>query len=443
MVFTNEQLEIIESIPMLIVNKRKLCINAYAGTGKTTTLRGIVESHQEHSFTYIAFNESIAKEFNMLMLKNCKASTINALALSVVKPNKIVDKHSTNSIASIFKIPFKRAKEIRAAYESYCNSMEVYLPDEVDGLVVELIAMEQNGDIPYSHIGYLKRYQLGILSGEFTLESDCLMVDEAQDSNPVTLSIINSFNNAVIAVGDRHQGIYSFRGAINAMEQIKSDLSRSLTVNFRSNANVIDKANRILRLFRNDDVEISVGSKNIKTDGTTAKISRYNSTLIEEMFASESFNTTRSLEKIFSPVLAIHFWDTMQDHKIAKQYRFLLSIKNKKSLLEYIQSSGDKELYGAMDIVERYKKTVNIEEMYKIILSKYDKNSQLMLTTAHSSKGLEFDNVTIMSDFPLLEKGVSCEESSVYYVACTRARHRVIDLSKNDMMYFLPSCDKE
>jgi len=68
------------------------------------------------------------------------------------------------------------------------------------------------------HDGYLKLYQLS----NPVLQYDCILLDEAQDINPVTGEIIFSQSRAfnfyskktsIILVGDSHQQIYSFRGA--------------------------------------------------------------------------------------------------------------------------------------------------------------------------------------------------------------------------------------
>lgn len=49
-------------------------------------------------------------------------------------------------------------------------------------------------------------------------------------------------------VGDRHQAIYGFRGASNAMELIPSDETFYLTGSFRFGNEVAEVANRILDL---------------------------------------------------------------------------------------------------------------------------------------------------------------------------------------------------
>ncbi|MCT7607041.1 DEAD/DEAH box helicase family protein [Aliarcobacter butzleri] len=61
MVLSEQQKEIIEKSKQLIKNQ-KLKINAFAGTGKTTTLKAITEQISNQRFLYLAFNNDIVKE---------------------------------------------------------------------------------------------------------------------------------------------------------------------------------------------------------------------------------------------------------------------------------------------------------------------------------------------------------------------------------------------
>src|SRR5690606_22415144 len=71
-------------------------------------------------------------------------------------------------------------------------------------------------EMPITHDGYLKQYQLSLpdLSGQYTT----ILLDEAQDTNPVTNHIVCQQKCKLVYTGDMHQQIYRFRGADNAME---------------------------------------------------------------------------------------------------------------------------------------------------------------------------------------------------------------------------------
>ncbi|MCT7602473.1 DEAD/DEAH box helicase family protein [Aliarcobacter butzleri] len=87
MVLSEQQKEIIEKSKQLIKNQ-KLKINAFAGTGKTTTLKAITEQISNQRFLYLAFNNDIVKEAEKSFKSNVFTTTINSLAY-----NKIISKY--------------------------------------------------------------------------------------------------------------------------------------------------------------------------------------------------------------------------------------------------------------------------------------------------------------------------------------------------------------
>ncbi len=76
----------------------------------------------------------------------------------------------------------------------------------------------------------------------------CLF-DEAQDADPLMLGILlKQRNTQVIYVGDAHQQIYAWRGAVNAMQQLPLPESR-LTTSFRFGEEIAFNANALLGAF--------------------------------------------------------------------------------------------------------------------------------------------------------------------------------------------------
>jgi superfamily I DNA/RNA helicase len=70
---------------------------------------------------------------------------------------------------------------------------------------------------------------------------DGFLLDEAQDSNPVTIKIFNALQGQKILVGDKYQQIYQFRGSLNAMEMINAKYEFFLTHTFRCSKSVVDE----------------------------------------------------------------------------------------------------------------------------------------------------------------------------------------------------------
>ena len=75
-----------------------------------------------------------------------------------------------------------------------------------------------DGGLPLGHDGYVKLWALSNPKAE----TDYILVDEAQDMNPVLFGVLKGVQCPVVYVGDPYQQIYEWRGAVNAMEEIVS-----------------------------------------------------------------------------------------------------------------------------------------------------------------------------------------------------------------------------
>ncbi|MCP5859974.1 UvrD-helicase domain-containing protein, partial [Klebsiella pneumoniae] len=77
---------------------------------------------------------------------------------------------------------------------------------------------DTKSDVKMPHDGYLKLYAMS----RPALRYDIILLDEAQDTNPITLDLVMAQRGhaKIVLVGDRHQGIYGFRKAMNAMEAV-------------------------------------------------------------------------------------------------------------------------------------------------------------------------------------------------------------------------------
>lgn len=94
------------------------------------------------------------------------------------------------------------------------------------------------------HDIYLK---LWALSEPNIPKADYVLFDEAQDADPLMLGILlKQRSTQVIYVGDAHQQIYAWRGAVNAMRQLPLPESR-LTTSFRFGEEIALHAQRPVR----------------------------------------------------------------------------------------------------------------------------------------------------------------------------------------------------
>ena len=442
MVLSEQQKEIIEKSKQLIKNQ-KLKINAFAGTGKTTTLKAITEQISNQRFLYLAFNNDIVKEAEKSFKSNVFTTTINSLAY-----NKIISKYKLTIqkqkfepiiIGEILGIDFSDAYDVLKIYTLFCNSnyktieqlKGIYFPKRLSSFeyAEQFYKKIKAGEIDCDHSFYLKEYELNGYAAE--LKFDFVLLDEAQDTNPVTLSIFEQFNSKKILVGDTHQTIYQFRDSVNAMDIRNSDYNCYLSTTYRCNKEIVQLANTVLLRYKKEKVKLISGIKNQNTNiNEIAYITRTNSEIINYIQELEEFDCKKKLEDIFGLSIAIYmtFINEKKDKYHNKKYNFLKKFIDIKALKEYAEKTYNIELSGAIRNAQMLKGYLCVLENKAKL--KQNPNSKNKLMTAHGSKGLEFDKVVIAKDFKDPE---TCEsstdficESNLLYVAITRAKKEII-----------------
>jgi len=330
-----------------------------------------------------------------------------------------------------------------------------------------------NKEIEITHSFYLKAFQIGLLDKTINPRPyDLIMLDEAQDTNDVTLSIFyNLPARQKIIVGDRHQQIYSFRGSVNAMKKVKASIYY-LTQSFRFGRSIADNATYFLNIFKGEKKALR-GTERDNTIRDKAYISRTNAMLIGEIAGliedEKFFKTVREPYAIFG--LCLNILKLKDEEELDSAYKYLEYYYNdfkqdedETSLLTFLKEKAkevdDVELHTASKIVIEYGN--KIKYFYAVAKENYDldRECDLFLTTAHTSKGLEWDEVELLGDFDIAKavakyyaelgylpdddmdyledfsnivvKGTAIEqelidELNLYYVAITRAKVKVVD----------------
>lgn len=453
--YTQEQERIFNVCCGMAINE-VASITAPAGSGKTSTLIGLSNKLKDKKILYLAYNKSIAQESKRKFPKNVFVTTIHSLAYQSmnIQNDMLKDKDFVPiEISEYFNCELEIADSALKILNAFLNSSfknfnQSMVEKRLDvKIACEIWNLMCNRKIKITHSAYLKEYQVS-KSKNLNLY-DYILLDEAQDSNPVTLDIFLSFNASKILVGDPHQSIYSFRGSVNAMNEVNSDYRLFLTNCFRCSEEIVEKANNVLSTLKENCVPmISRASfpENFKIK-TRAIITRTNSKIIELLsncFEDKNLNYTilRSPESIFKTAIAINFFLRGEKEKI-KDFDYLLKFKNKKELVEYIKKTSDVELESSFRIAQRYGNGLFYMKNFANELYKKRKNnsSTIYLVTAHTSKGLEFDSVELKEDFPDIMKMINegkktkaeiNEEINLYYVAITRAKFELIDNTRNE-----------
>ena len=450
---TDEQKEVIECSKHLKQNEI-LKINAFAGTGKTTTLIEITKANENKKYLYLAFNSSIVKEARKKFGTNVDVYTLHSLAYKALedKPKIRTNDYDMLSIQQILELSdanLSICSDIVKVLKRFCQSdanqiieMRQYF-DKAHSSVFEyakvLWEKMEKREIEVTHDFYLKHFSMNHKALELLSDAyDGFLLDEAQDSNPVTIKIFNALQGQKILVGDKYQQIYQFRGSLNAMEMIKAKYEFFLTHTFRCSKSVVDEANKVLKNYLGAKKYLSSKREDETFEiNNVAFIARTNATLIEliDNFKDEEdgINITRDVNEIFKTAINLFYFINEESNKLSKEFQYLKKFSNEDELKDYIEDYDLIELKTNLKIAKRYK--TYLFTLKKEATSKISPLSNIVLTTAHASKGLEWDSVVLMKDFKDLDtvdEDKLVEEANLLYVAITRAKYEVSFLSDED-----------
>ncbi len=458
---SDEQKEILKAFREL----DHIRINAYAGTGKTTTLLSIAADNPRLKFLILTFNKSVSEELTHKIKKiglyNVEAKTIHSLAYRYFVRRakariKILDNRDVRDVLLNMSIADDYSESIflHKLYEAYCRSEFIdinqtniryiimsdrdlrnialahymsqrnkfdenysfkdFVNDWSKNLVwkiqriYEVFSEPKYGYTIHSH--YLKEYQSVVAKKHVNdFIYDCVMLDEAQDANGLMLSIIQHLPaRKKVAVGDIHQSIYGWNGAVNALSRLKDWSNFYLTHSFRfRNPDIAELANKYLVNIKGEKkLIVPCGQREIPG---RAIISQTNAKLVEFiMNLDEPFKTTRPLDAIFSDLFIadriILYYQHSDDSYLSNMPKYMSDmIKSFRSLTELktFLETYDYGLKYALDVAYMIKSNERdgVERVYEKARRLYDDRADLTLTTAHSAKGLEWGKVYVAGDF--------------------------------------------
>lgn len=474
---TEEQTAIKEAFP----DHRFLTIQAKSGSGKTSTLYLLANSTEDR-ILYLAFNKSMAEEARRKMPVNVECRTLHSICYQFLdhrlraklsRPEgQYVNVAGTGSeIAKKFKINNlidKRGKTLltRAMiglmikqtvgkfefsddpFISRKHFPSVHLADikrkgiNEHKLITEVVKyakqlwrerIDPNTDTLMTHDTYVKLFEL---SGA-DLGYDIIFGDEFQDVNPAFLSILRNAKSAkqVVVVGDEYQSIYQFRGSQNMMKETSTyGAELPLTACFRFGPKVANIANMILsdkEPLRHPLVgkgfDTVVGSyKSDVVDYTKPYtiIFRKNLTLL-----MEAMDRIADGEEIIINVDTRDFI-SMVDSVNALRRGDIEKVKHETVLPyadwdEFVEcAEADPDAKRLLNIVVSGKANTIA---HTLRTHRNSPTAKVTLTTAHKSKGLEWDQVIVANDFPSnYDKktgewvGLEEAERNLLYVAHTR-----------------------
>jgi len=466
-VLSDEQQAIIDQPPT-----KTIVVEAAAGSGKTTTLVDYANKWSRLRGLYLAFNKDIAKEAQHRFPPWVRAQTVNSFAYQALGVSRYASRltgrinRQTIRMAGIdlhneYLTPDRTIRCIQQALTNFCNDGGTELKVEHCGLekspvstqtamlprigaIVKRFLDYENSGLPFTHDMYLKRLEM---SGAIGDAHDYIMIDEAQDSNGVTLSLARKSGKPVIFIGDSKQSIYAFRGAVNAMTLVEGERF-PLSMSWRFGQQLADLCNHVLSfsdappavpIRGREDRETKIEMYQGKAPVRSFILSRTNARLFEGLIAippKTPFFVAGGFDILAKQLTSAYHLSRNEQGKVTDPY--VRGFSFWEDMLEE-SVEGDPDAKKLVKIVKEYGDQIpGIIERLRGEQRPHHQDAKVLLSTAHKAKGLEADSVIVLDDFPtlkelqarLLDNKLSQmdyeQEINLLYVAVSRAKHRLL-----------------
>lgn len=483
-----EKMQLTKEQNAIINSTGNIKINAVAGSGKTTTIIEYAASRPKTGkILYLAFNKSVkleaVRKFADKGLDNVTVETAHSLAYKHIVYNhsyKVKSQgYNTNEIVEMLSLrgtgekhtEFIVANHIKKFIAYFCNSdkqkvqelnyLDVVSDSKARAFVSshynyienqsrQLLSKMNKGEIEVTHDFYLKKFQLS----EPKLPYDYILFDEGQDASPAMLDVFFKQEGTKVVVGDTHQQIYSWRFAVNSLEKAGFKTFQ-LSTSFRFSQDIANLAAEVLKFKKHINehhLTAIIGKGNCKEIKTKAILARTNLGLL--LRAIEIVTQNKKLKHIYfegninSYTYAdegTSLYDVLNLYNGKRHLirdNLIKAMKDMDELEDYIEKTEDLQLGMMVNIVCEYGN--KIPGIINLIKEKHLGNdekgkAEMIFSTVHRCKGMEYDEVQLVNDFITevkLEKLTNekteeinttklNEEINLLYVAVTRTKNRI------------------
>ncbi|MBM7052318.1 UvrD-helicase domain-containing protein [Streptomyces durocortorensis] len=469
---TDEQAAALEAF----CERDHLVIQAGAGTGKTSTLAFLAEQMTARRGRYLAFNRAIALDAAARFPVTVQCKTAHSLAYAALgyrfrdrlnsprrpgwKVGQDLGLNSPTRIHGRDLMPATLSNAVLRTVSHYCQSADTELAhhhvphlrgidsDEGHAELANFLlpyATKAWGDLQspnagavrFEHDHYLKMWALT----EPVLHSDFLLLDEAQDTNPVLEQVVlaQKARTQIVMVGDSAQAIYGWRGARDVMTGF-TGRHLTLTQSFRFGPELATEANRWLalsgapiQLTGTPAISTTIGAR---ADSPDAVLCRTNIGAISEILTLLNAGTATAL------VGGGHALRTLA--RAARDliggrhthHPELLLFTTWAELRDYAEHDpAGADLQPFANLVDEHGPDAILHAVDRLVP---EDQAEVTVSTAHKAKGREWAHVRIATDFTpppdtdevdssgrSVPGPVKESEARLAYVAVTRARRHL------------------
>lgn len=433
--------------------------------GKSHTLLEYVKEHPNENILFVVYNKELQVDFQKRVseagLRNCKVSTIHSLAyadylrrglpkkrlknISLLEMKKLLDKNLEYKDLSKIKFYFDRF--LCSSCDTVFEMETIDRGDKVYFKYVDKLWKWYSGDSDeMPHNVYLKLFQLS----KPKLNCQTLLYDEFNDVNACMVSIVSSnLEKKIVVVGDRRQNINTFNhtvDGIGVMLDVFGFKEYRLTLSFRVSEDVASLSSKYLSYMYDEKIEFH-GNNSTKF----GKIELLNATKENQavlLSRTKLGGLTEVLEVIdkdkSKKIYYVGGLEGFGINEIEKLLNFKgnIYIANERyhiNDLRKMLKDGlvDPEISRIVSIYSFAQKDENCIELFKATETKNREEADIIVQTAHSSKGATMTNVKLGRDFPKIEDmkkliktyeneckyryGLTLGEANLLYVAITRS----------------------
>lgn len=452
-----------------------MVLEAGAGTGKTSTLKLFANTDQTRRGTYIAYNKSIATEAARDFPNRVRCVTAHSLGYRAVvalwgdalrarlNAPRIPVRETARALgANHLSLGEGRmlanTQVARLAMETvtrFCYSADdqpqkwhvpqVNGADTTEGRALLTAAVvplarkawadlsRPDGVLRFSHDCYLKVWAMT----NPKLEGDFLMLDEAQDANPLVAQLVAGQDHLQrIAVGDANQSIYAWRGATDFLSTMEAQHHLYLTQSFRFGPAVAYEANKWLMLL-GTKLRL-IGSPHLTSviaplTTPDAILCRSNAEAVAQLMKHNALGVRAAIVGGGADVKRLAEASIELRERGNTWHPELAAFTSWGMVQDYVeQDAAGGDLKVAVKLIDEYGAEVIIAA---IDASVSERDATVVISTAHKAKGREWDRVRIADDFSPPKSTEdddnpmpSREEMMLAYVAVTRAQ-KVLDRS--------------
>ncbi|MFF9213993.1 MULTISPECIES: UvrD-helicase domain-containing protein [unclassified Streptomyces] len=452
-----------------------LALQAGAGTGKTTLLEMLARSTKRRG-RYFAYNRAIAQDATARFPRTVQCKTAHALAYAAVGHRYTHRLNAPRRPAWQTGQSLGLTKSIRIGEREvtqralsnalvrtltrFCHTSDTeiahhHVPTlrglEDKGMHRELathivpVARKawtdlQNpdaGSVRFEHDHYLKIWALT----QPKINADYLLLDEAQDTNPVVEEVILAQREhaQLVMVGDSAQAIYQWRGAKDVMTAF-TGTKLTLSQSFRFGPHLAEEANRWLHLA---DAPIRLtGTPSVPTEigpvgRPDAVLCRTNVGAMVQVMAFMNAGLRVALAGGGDGLRALA--DAARNLKEGRRTHHpeLILFPTWFDLQDYAaHDPAGRDLQPLVNLVDTHGTDAILAAVARLAP---EPHAHVTISTAHKAKGREWSRVLIANDFPCptdrqpyhqnepatLADLMDDAEARLAYVAVTRTRQRL------------------